>query len=343
MASRTDEIAVPRVLLTHSPAQLQGYYGQRALNALQQAAEVRLCQDAEGVSADALMSLAQGCDYIVSYRQTAFPKETLDMLPLSVKAVLRCAVDIRNIDVQAASDCGILVSQASPGFMASVAEWIVSAMLEMNRGLGASTAAYHQGMQPPALMGRELRGSTLGLIGYGRISQYLCPLAQAFGMRVMVTDPWLKVEATGIVQTDLDTLLSQADHVVCLAVANEETENLLSAAQFQRMKAGACFTNASRGNLVEEAALLEALDSGHLAAAALDVGRGPDQMPSLSLAHHPRVVASPHIGGLTPAAIEHQSMETVAQVTALSQGRIPVGVVNAGNGTRWRTAHSLTA
>lgn len=328
---------MPRVLLTHTPSNLQAYYGQRALQGLQDVAEVRLHLGPHEMSTAELVQAAQGCNYIVSYRQTAFHAELIAQLPDSVLAILRCAVDIRNIDVPTASQHGIVVTQASPGFVASVAEWILGAMIEMNRGIGAATAVYHQGRQPDIRMGRELRGATVGVIGYGRISQYLCPLALALGMRVLVADPWVQVTTPGLVQTDLDSLLAQADHVVCLAIANEQTENLMSTAQFQRMKAGACFTNASRGNLVDEAALLAALDSGHLSAAALDVGRAPDQMPSLALAQHPRVVASPHIAGLTPEAIEHQSLETVSQVRQLVQGQLPVGTVNGDHATRWRS------
>lgn len=327
---------MPRILLTHTPSNRNAYYGDRALKGLQDLAEVRLHEGDQEMTPTELVQAAQGCDYIVSYRQTAFPSALIAQLPSSVLAILRCAVDIRNIEVATASQHGILVTQASPGFVVSVAEWIVGALIEMNRGLGAATAVYHQGRQPEIRMGRELRGATLGIIGFGRISQYLCPLALALGMRVMVTDPWVQVTEPGVQQTDLDTLLEQADHVVCLAIANEQTENLMAAPQFQRMKPGACFTNASRGNLVDEAALLAALDRGHLSAAALDVGRAPDQMPSLMLAQHPRVVASPHIAGLTPAAIEHQSLETVAQVAELVQGQLPVGTVNGPSGVRWK-------
>ena len=336
MATWLDGVAVPRVLLTHTPAHLEAYYGQRAMNALQAVAEVRLHAGHDEMTSSELVQAARDCDYIVSYRQTAFPAELIAQLPTSVLAILRCAVDIRNIDVAFASQHGIAVTQASPGFVASVSEWIVGAMIEMNRGIGAATAVYQQGRQPDIRMGRELRGATLGVIGYGRISQYLCPLALALGMRVLVTDPWVQVSSAGIVQTDLDSLLGQADHVVCLAVANEHTENLMSAPQFQRMKPGACFTNASRGNLVDEGALQDALDTGHLFAAAMDVGRAPDQMPSLVLAQHPRVVASPHIAGLTPEAIEHQSLETVSQVRELIEGRLPEGTVNAASASRWR-------
>jgi D-3-phosphoglycerate dehydrogenase len=88
--------------------------------------------------------------------------------------------------------------------------------------------------------------------------------------------------------------------------------------------------------LVDEAALLESLDSGHLGGCALDVGRAPDQMPSPALARHPLVIATPHVGGLTLPAVEHQALETVAQLGALVQGELPAGAVNPARATRWR-------
>jgi D-3-phosphoglycerate dehydrogenase len=136
-------------------------------------------------------------------------------------------------------------------------------------------------------------------------------------------------------QRDFESLLAESDHLVCLALATPETENLFAAAEFATMKPGAFFINASRGNLVDEAALLQALDSGRLGGCALDVGRDPDQMPSPALARHPLVIATPHIGGLTPQATEHQSMETVQQVSALAQGHLPPGAVNAEQAARW--------
>ena len=112
---------------------------------------------------------------------------------------------------------------------------------------------------------------------------------------------------------ELQDLLARSDFVVCLALATAETENLMNAAAFARMKRGAYFLNPSRGNLVDEAALRAALDSGQVASAALDVGRAPDQMPTPELAAHPRVVATPHVGGLTPAATLHQAMDTLGE------------------------------
>jgi len=135
-------------------------------------------------------------------------------------------------------------------------------------------------------------------------------------------------------QTDLPGLLAAADYVVCLATATPETENLMNDAAFALMKRGAFFVNVSRGNLVDEAALARALDSGRLSGCAIDVGRADVQMPNPAIAARPDVIATPHLGGLTPQAIEHQAFETVAQVAEIVQGRAPQGAVNLQHAAR---------
>jgi D-3-phosphoglycerate dehydrogenase len=207
-------------------------------------------------------------------------------------------------------------------------------MIDLSRHTSAAAEQYHAGSVPQAVMGRELRGSTLGIIGYGRIGRYLAELGVAFGMRVVVNDPHIRVETAKIAPLSKLQLLGQSDYVVCVAVANEETENLMDAAAFGAMRPSAFFINASRGNLVNEAALLYALDRGLIAGCALDVGRAPDQMPSPELARHPRVLATPHVGGLTVPAIEHQSMGTVEQVAAIGRGEMPYGAANAADAYR---------
>lgn len=321
------------IFLTHPPEALKNYYGDKAVAGLKALGEVRINPLGRELTVPELISAAQGCRIIVSYRQTPGDPGLFRNLP-DLIAFSRCAIDIRNIDVAAASAHGILVTQASAGFVASVAEWIIGAMVDLGRGLGACTAAYHAGRVPSAMMGRQLRGSTLGVIGYGQISRYLCDLCVALGMRVMVSDPHAQVTHPALLQTDLPGLLAEADFVTCLAIANEATENLIDDAAFGHMKAGAYFINASRGNLVDEGALLRALDGGRLAGCAMDVGRAPDQMPTPALAAHPKVIATPHIAGLTPPAIEHQALETVAQAAEILAGRVPVGAVNADHATR---------
>jgi D-3-phosphoglycerate dehydrogenase len=155
-------------------------------------------------------------------------------------------------------------------------------------------------------------------------------VAKALGMRVLLNDPYVK----NVEQTAFDALLAQSDYVVPLAVATPETENLMNDAAFANMKRGAFFINVSRGNLVDEAALVRALDSGRIAGCALDVGRAPDQMPAPVLAARADVIATPHTAGLTLPAIEHQSLETVAQAGEILKGRAPKGAVNAQHWTR---------
>jgi len=317
-----------RIFLTHPPLALRNYYGDKALAGLRGMAEVRFNPLERELSVAEMAQQARGCELVISYRQSPGPAELFGMLPDAL-AFMRCAIDIRNIDVEAASRHGILVTQASAGFIPAVAEWVVGVMVDLSRGISLAARAYQAGEVPPARMGRELRGATLGVIGYGQISRYLCPLGVALGMRVLASDPHVRVEGAGIEQVTLESLLAQSDYVVCLAVAVEATENLMNDAAFARMRPGTFFINPSRGNLVDEAALRRALDSGHLAGCALDVGRAPDQMPTLELAAHPKVIATPHIGGLTPQAIEHQALETVEQARAILAGRIPAGAANA--------------
>lgn len=319
---------MPTIFLSFKPSARAQYYGDKALRALRELGEVRLNEGDAALDGQALIDAAQGCQVIVSDRQTPGAASLFAASP-QLAAFLRCAMDIRNVDVAAASAAGVLVTHASAGFANAVAEWVLGAMLDLSRCISDSVLAYRAGQAPTIVMGRELQGATLGVIGYGHIGRRLCAVGHALGMRVVVSDPLLRIAESGVEQIELDALLAQADHVVCLAPARAETENLMNATRFAQMKAGAFFINASRGDLVDETALLQALDSGHLAGCAMDVGRAPDQMPSTALARHPRVIATPHIGGLTPPAVEHQAMETVAQLRELLGGRIPTGAVNA--------------
>jgi len=322
-----------KVLLTHTPEFRRQYYGERSLKGLQAQAEVILHEADAPLDANGLVAAAKDVDIIVADRVTEGRGEIFPRLP-KLRAFVRCAVDIRNVDVTAASAQGVLVTRASPGFVPAVAELALGYMVDLSRGISRATADYHAGRAPEVVMGRQLAGSRIGIIGYGSIGRHLAVLARALGMEVLVADPLATVDEPDIAHVALDDLLARADYVVCLAIANEQTENLIAQAALARMQRHAFFINLSRGNLVDEAALATALRDGHIAGAAIDVGRAPDQMPSPDLAAHPNVVATPHIGGLTPQAIEHQASETVRQVAAIIKGEAPVGAVNAAHWTR---------
>ena len=308
---------------------MANYYGERALASLRKAGEVKLHAGEEPLEGKALIEAAKDCDLIVSYRQSPGPAELFERLPRLV-AFLRCAIDIRNVDVAAASKAGVLVTQASAGFITSVSELVIGFLVDLSRGISRSRIHYREKQIPKAQMGRELKGSTVGVIGYGAIGREVVRLTRALGMRVLIHDPYVK----DVEQVSLETLLRESDYVVPLAVATPETENLIGKDAFAKMKPGAYLINVSRGNLVDEAALEAALDCGRLAGCAMDVGRAPDQMPTPRLAAREDVIATPHTAGLTPQAIEHQSMETAAQAAEIVQGRAPKGAVNAGHWTR---------
>jgi D-3-phosphoglycerate dehydrogenase len=324
---------VTRIFLSHADEMRRQYYGDEALARLREAGEVVLNQTGAPLSTEQLIGLARGCQVIVSDRMTAGPAAVFEQLPELV-AFVRCAVDIRNVDVGAASHAGVLVTRASAGFVDSVAELTVGMMVDLARGISEATYAWRSGGQPEVRMGKQLRGSTLGIIAYGHIGTRLATLGKALGMRLIVCDPYVRIAEREIRQADLGTLLVEADFVVVLAVATEETESLIGAEELGWMKRGAYLINVSRGNLIDEAALAAALRDGQIAGCAMDVGRAADQMPSPGLARLPKVVATPHVGGLVPEAVAHQALETASQAAAIVAGRAPSGAVNPEHATR---------
>ncbi|UPJ57113.1 NAD(P)-dependent oxidoreductase [Bradyrhizobium sp. 192] len=324
-----------KVLLAHTSEMQGNYYGDRSLSGLRAAAEVILHESDATLDAASLVRAAQDADIIVADRMTEGRGEIFAQLP-RLRAFVRCAVDIRNVDVEAASEAGVLVTRAGPGFVQAVAELALGFMVDLSRGVSRATADYQAGRKPEARMGRQLAGSKIGIIGYGSIGRYLAEVAKVLRMEVLVSDPFAIVGDGTIRQVALDELLAASDYVVCLAIANEQTENLIGEAALARMQKHAVFLNLSRGNLVDEAALARALLERRIAGAAMDVGRAPDQMPTPELAKLPNVIATPHVGGLTPQAIEYQSLETVRQVEAIVKGEVPPGAVNADRWTRRR-------
>ncbi|MBO1081558.1 NAD(P)-dependent oxidoreductase [Roseomonas haemaphysalidis] len=323
-----------KVFLSHTDDAFPRYFGDRALAALRRHAEVVRHRGDAVLSGAALAEAAAGCQAIIAHRATPGTAELFAAAP-DLRAFLRCAVDVSTVDIAAASAQGILVTHATPGFTDAVAELALGQMLDLARGISDAVVAQRRGEAATPRQGRQLRGAVLGLVGYGRIARRLAVLAGALGMTVLAHDPHAAPgpEAEPV---SLPGLLARADFVVLLALSTPGTAGMMDAAAFAAMRPGGFFLNLSRGELVDEAALEAALDARHLSGAALDVGSAPDQMPSPRLARRADVIATPHVGGLTVEATEHQAMDTVRQVEALAAGRMPEGALNAEAAFRLR-------
>jgi D-3-phosphoglycerate dehydrogenase len=319
-----------RVFLTHNPEDREAYYG-RALPELDAIAEVVLNPTDHDLDTPQLISAAADCDVIVSHRSTHGPAAVFHDSP-KLLAFLRCAVDISDVDVAAANAAGVLVARADKSFVASTAELALGLMLDVARNITQSAIDYRSGREPLQRPGVQLRGRTAGIIGYGAIGSYLAEILRAIGMEILVYDPFLAEDAVATV--GLDELLAHSDFVLPLATAKADTENLIDAAALAAMKPGAYLVNVSRGELLDETAVSQALGTGKLAGLAMDVGRAPDQRPTPQLASRRGVVATPHLGGLTPANADAQARSSVEQVRAIINGAMPPRAVNPEAATR---------
>jgi len=324
-----------RVFLTHNPEDREAYYG-RALPELAEIADVVTNPSDRDLSTPELIEAAKGCDVIVAHRSTPGDAAVFEHVP-SLVAFLRCAVDTSTIDVEAASANGVLIARAGKTFVASTAELALGLLLDVARNITVSSMDYAQGRTPPQRAGRQLRGRTAGIIGYGSIGSHLASLLVAIGMEVLVHDPFVADPGVdGVRFVGFDELLHTADVVFPLAPGSADTENLIGNRELAAMPRGSLLINVSRGELLDELAVAEALRSGHLGGLGLDVGRADDQRPSPELAALPGVVATPHLGGLTPENADAQAASSVEQVAAMIAGEIPPRSLNAEHATRLR-------
>ena len=327
-----------KVFVTHNPEDLDAYYG-RALHELRALAGVDVVVNPlnRDLTTPELIELANGCHVIVAHRATPGEAALFEQSG-DLAAMFRTAVDISTIDVDAASAAGVLIARADKSFVPSTAELALGLLLDVARSISASTLDYSRGEQPPQRPGFQLRGKTAGIIGLGAIGSYLADMLEAIGLTVIVTDPGLDsaMAPAGRQLVSLDELLERSDVVFPLAPAMESTHHLIDAAALATMRTGAVLINVSRGELVDEQAVAASLDAGHLGGLGMDVGMAPDQRPSADLAARPGVVATPHLGGLTPENADAQAASSVEQVGALLAGEEPPRAVNADRATRWR-------
>lgn len=314
-----------RVLVTDSLAPV-------ALRLLEEAGlEAAVHLKASGEALQALAAEADGWIIRSGTQITAAHVEAAGRL----KVIGRAGVGVDNVDLAAATRKGILVVNAPDGNTVSTAEHTCALILALARQVPQAAASLAAGAwERKRFQGAELDGKTLGVVGVGKVGRGVAQRMQAFGMRVVGFDPVLAPEAAerlGIALVSLDRLWAESDFITVHTPLNDATRGLLGTETLARCKPGVRVVNCARGGIVDEAALLAALESGHVAGAALDVFSAEPPPPALgALLAHPRVVATPHIAASTDEAQEKVAVQIVEQVVRALQGQPVATPVNAG-------------
>jgi phosphoglycerate dehydrogenase-like enzyme len=280
-----------------------------------------------------ISSLAPAVAFIGGLRCNA---AMMDQAGPQLKALVRFGIGVDRVDLAAASERGIAVINTPDGPTESTAEHAIGLILGLAKGIGLADRHLHGG-GPFAIRtliepGLELEGATLGLVGLGRIGRRVAQIASALGMRVLGVDPLMTAEqasALGVELTELPTLLARSDVVSLHAPSIPATYRLIGVEALALMKQGAYLVNVARGELVDEAALLDALRRGHLAGAALDVFDPEPPDPDNPLLFEPNVIVTPHIAAFTRASIRRMHMMAAEQAAQVLRGERPPNVVNA--------------
>ena len=288
-----------------------------------------------GADRRALLAALHDADGLIVRSETRVDRELLDA-SRALCVVGRAGVGVDAIDVDAATEAGIVVVNTPAANTIAATEQTFALMLAMMRHTPEAYASIKAGKwERGPFIGNELYGKTLGIIGLGRIGGGIATRAQAFGMSVLACDPYVaqsRAEAHGVQLFPLEELLARADIITLHVPLNEQTANLMDATRLAQMKKGALLVNCARGGVVDEAALLDALETGHLRAAALDVVA--DEPPAAGstgaqLHAHPHIVATPHLGGSTHEALARIATELAADLVNVLRGRPADGAVNA--------------
>ncbi len=250
-----------------------------------------------------------------------------------LRVIGRAGTGVDNIDVQAATSHGIIVVNAPASNNVAVAELTIGLLVSLARSIPQANASLLSGKwERTKFVGWEVRGKTLGLVGLGRIGSEVAVRARAMEMQVLAYDPVVSLDRAaqiGVELVTMEDLLNRSDVISLHVPLVEATRNMISAEQIARMKRGAYLINASRGGVIDEAALLAGLESGQLAGAALDVFSQEPPPADAALVHHPRVIGVPHIGASTAEAQISAGSEVAEGVVAALAGATPRYAVNA--------------
>ena len=288
---------------------------------------------AKSASAEDILAVARDADAIlVTYAK--LPGELLRQLT-RCRAIGRFGLGVDNIDIPAAAALGISVNYVPDYCMQEVSDHAMALLLAMARKVPLSNKLVQSGRWevPPIVSIHRLSGRVLGLVGFGNIPRALAPKARAFGLRVVTHDPYVSPDVLSAAAVDgvsFDRLLEMSDFVSIHAPLMPSTRGLFNADVFHKMKKGAVLINTARGPLVDEAALIAALDTGQLGGAALDVVTTEPLTKDSKLLGRDNVILTPHTAFYSVEALEELQTKCAADVARVLSGEQPVYPVKTG-------------
>ena len=270
-----------------------------------------------GMTKEELLAVVDQYDGIAIRSSTKITAEVIKAAK-KLKVVARAGIGVDNVDIPAATAAGVIVMNTPFGNSITTAEHAISLMLALARELPAANASTQAGKwEKNRFMGVEITGKVLGLIGAGNIGGIVADRARGLKMRVIAYDPFLspeRAEDLGVEKVELNDLLARADFITLHVPMTPETRNILSADAIAKTKKGVRIINCARGGLIDEAALKAALDSGHVAGAALDVFAVEPAKENILFGNE-KVVATPHLGASTNEAQENVALQVAEQIS----------------------------
>lgn len=287
--------------------------------------------EAYGTPAGNVPALAADVDAIVVRSETKITREVI-AAARNLKVVGRAGVGVDNVDVEAATERGVIVMNTPSGNTIATAELTFTHLLCGARPVAQASASMTAGKwDRKSFSGVELFRKTLGIVGLGRIGGEVAKRAQAFGMRVLAFDPYLapsRAKAMQVEGTTLDALLEAADFITVHMPLTDDTKHMIGEAAFAKMKKGVRIFNCARGGIIDEAALVEAIKSGKVASAGLDVYEAEPPPADSELRKLPNVVTTPHLGASTAEAQESVGIEIAEQIIDVLAGGVIRNAVN---------------
>jgi D-3-phosphoglycerate dehydrogenase / 2-oxoglutarate reductase len=288
------------------------------------------CDVKTGLTREQLLAEIGGYDALVVRSATQVDRELL-AAGKRLKVVGRAGVGLDNVDLKAATELGILVVNAPSGNVVSAAEHTIALLLALLRKVPEAQASVKAGeWKRTKFVGTELMGKTVGLVGLGQVGARVAARLKPWSVRLLAYDPFVSPEKAaelGVVSASLDEVLETSDVVSLHTPVTPETKGLLGEARLARMKKGVFIVNCARGALIDEAALVKALDEGRVGGAALDVF-SVEPPKDFTLMQHPKIVATPHLGASTVEAQDRVAVETVELLVEVLSGSPFVAAVN---------------